>query len=105
MSDTNLGSMFWAAAQGAPAPTTGEAPKTSSCCGPKPAAETASPGKEPGTAKEAAAPKQSSCCGPKPAAQSAQAPAKSSCCGPKPAAEKAETAESAQPVKKSSCCG
>lgn len=124
MSDTNLGSMFWTAAQGTPAATV-EAPKTSSCCGPKPAAAT--PERTGATeatetkgapvvtdatpeAARAEAPKKSSCCGPKPAADTAEkaaAPKTSSCCGPKPAAtaEATPVAAAAAPAKKSSCCG
>ncbi|MFD3740239.1 hypothetical protein [Streptomyces sp. NPDC058629] len=74
MSDTNLGNMFWNATQQTPTATTEEPKKASSCCGPKPAADSS-----------AAPKKTSSCCGPKPAAttetEGAAAPKKSSCCG------------------------
>ncbi|WP_405150426.1 hypothetical protein OG589_17660 [Sphaerisporangium sp. NBC_01403] len=74
VTEQSLGQLFWSAAQSEPLPTA-KAEAKSSCCGPKPAAET----------KAAPA-------------------AKSSCCGPKPAEDAAKDAESA-PVAKSSCCG
>ncbi|MFD4691572.1 hypothetical protein [Streptomyces sp. NPDC058463] len=114
MSDTNVGSMFWDAAQKSPS-TTVEAPKQSSCCGPKPSADKAEHVEKAGQAGQAEAPKQSSCCGPKPTTE--QTETKKSCCGHKhavaateksdaPAAEVAEKSDApaAQPVKKS-CCG
>ncbi|WP_061295592.1 hypothetical protein [Herbidospora cretacea] len=77
VTDDNLGQLFWSAAQGE-APSAAQPKAKSSCCGPKPTAETA--------------------------VTSEPAPVKSSCCGPKPAADTTTEAVPV-PAAKSSCCG